>query len=51
MKNSNRKPITLAYQPRHEVTKGGVDGRLVVGVMIAILAMMLSGLMISHTIW
>jgi len=51
MKNSSRKPITLGYQARHEVSRGGVDGRLVVGVMIAIMATMLSGFLISHVFW
>ena len=51
MKNSNRKPIALSYQPRREVNKAGVDGRLVVGVMIAIFATILSGFVISKAIW
>ena len=51
MKNSTRQPFALSYQPRREVHKGGVDGRLVVGVMIAIVAMMLSSFTISHLFW
>jgi hypothetical protein len=51
MKNSNRKPIALGYQPRREVHRAGVDGRVVVGIMIAIMAMMLSALLGSHVIW
>ena len=50
MKNF-RKPFVLGYQSRREATKPGVDGRLVVGVMIAIFAMMLAALMFSHVIW
>jgi hypothetical protein len=49
MKDQNRKPLTLDYQER--VRKEGVDGRLVVGIMIGILATILWALVFGKVIW
>jgi hypothetical protein len=49
MKDQNRKPLTLSYQER--IRKQGVDGRLVVGIMIGILATILWALVFGKVIW
>jgi hypothetical protein len=49
MRDQYRKSLTLSYQQR--IRKEGVDGRLVVGIIIGILATILWALVFGKVIW